>query len=188
MSAPTGAGASGAIPLLPTARLVLEPLVPGHAAEAFVAFADADLYAFMVGEPPASVDALRDEFARLAAGCPRPDERWVNWLARRRDDASLVGWHQATVAGARADIAWVTFAGSTRRGHAREGAAAVVAWLASLGVREIVAQSDVRNAASCATAVSLGFVPDAETIAETLRGEPAVDRVYRLRLREEASG
>ncbi len=121
-------------------------------------------------------------FERLAAGCPRPDERWLNWLARRRDGEALVGWHQATVTGTRADVAWVTFATHRRCGYAREGAAAVIAWLAGFGVREIVAQSDVRNDASCATASSLGFVPDAGTIPETLHGEATVDRVWRLRV------
>ena len=61
-----------------------------------------------------------------------------------------------------------------------------LARLAGLGVHEVVAQADVRNAASGATAAALGFTPDAETIPETLRGEPTVDRIWRLRL--EASG
>ncbi len=167
---------------LDTPRLVLAPLSPGDAREAYPAFADRGLYRWMVGEPPADETALRNTFERLAAGCPRPDERWLNWLARRRDGEALVGWHQATVMGTRADVAWVTFAAHRRCGYAREGAAAVIAWLAGFGVREIVAQSDVRNEASCATASSLGFVPDAGTIPETLHGEATVDRVWRLRV------
>ena len=50
------------------------------------------------------------------------------------------------------------------------------------GVREVEAQSDERNVASRMTAGALGFVADAEPIAETLRGEATVDRVYRLKL------
>lgn len=165
-----------------TPRLVLTPISPDDAHEAYPAFADRALYRWMVGDPPADEAALREDFARLAAGCPRPGELWLNWLARRRDDGALVGWHQATVAGAHADIAWVTFAAHRRRGYAREGAHAVIAWLSGLGVREIAAQSDVRNDASCATASSLGFAPDAATIPESLRGEATVDRVWRLRL------
>ena len=171
---------------LDTARLVLAPLSAGDADEAYAAFVDRGLYELMVGEPPADPDALRARFAQLAAGCPRPGERWLNWLARTRDGGALVGWHQATVVGARADIAWVTFAAHRRHGYACEGAAAVIAWLRALGVREVVAQADARNAASGATAASLGFVADAGTSPETLRGEPTVDRIWRLRL--EASG
>ena len=168
-------------PVLTTARLRLEPLSPDAAADAFEAFADPRLYRYMAGEPPASALALRDEFARLCAGSRDPEQRWANWLAHARDGAALLGWQQATIVGTTAWIAWVTFVGHRRSGYAREGAAAVVAWLRTLGVEEIVAQSDERNAASCATAASLGFVPDAEPIAETLRGEATVDRVYRLR-------
>ena len=51
-----------------------------------------------------------------------------------------------------------------------------------IGVREIAAQADVRNDASCATAASLGFVPDSATIPESLHGEATVDRVWRLRV------
>lgn len=169
-------------PTLATARLRLEPLGPAQAEEAYPAFADPDLYALMVGEAPPDVATLRARLERLAAGCPRPGERWLNWLARHRDDGALVGWHQATVVGANADIAWVTFAGHRRAGYAREGATAVLHWLGEAGVREVVAQADVRNAGSNATAKALGFVPDADTLAETLHGVASVDRVWRRSL------
>ena len=169
-------------PTLATARLRLEPLGPAHADEAYPAFADEGLYALMVGEAPPDVATLRARFERLAAGCPRPGERWLNWLARRVGDGALVGWHQATVVGAKADIAWVTFAGHRRVGYAREGAAAVLRWLGEEGVSEVVAQADVRNAGSNATAKALGFVPDADTLAETLHGVATVDRVWRRSL------
>lgn len=174
-------------PALTTDRLRLAPLSPDAADEAYDAFADPRLYRYMVGEPPTDALALRDEFARLSRGSRDPDQRWSNWLVWTRDGAALVGWQQATVVGGTAWIAWVTFAGHQRAGYAREGAAAVIAWLRTLGVEEIVAQSDERNVASCATAASLGFVPDAEPVAETLHGEATVDRVYRLRFGE-ASG
>ena len=135
----------------------------------------------MDGSRPADLAELRAHFERLAAGCPRPAERWLNWIARDRASGAPVGWHQATVVGEHADIAWVTFAAHQRHGYAREGAAAVLDWLASVGVREVVAQSDLRNAGSMATALALGFQPDPETIAADLHGEATVDQVYRLR-------
>jgi len=49
------------------------------------------------------------------------------------------------------------------------------------GAREIDAQSDERNTASRRTALALGFVEDPDPVAEELRGEATVDRVYRLR-------
>jgi RimJ/RimL family protein N-acetyltransferase len=168
-------------PALETARLVLEPLSAGHARVAYAPFADAGIYRYMVGSPPVDEEALRAHFARLAAGSGRPDELWLNWLAFTRDARALVGWHQATLTPPSASIAWVTFPAHRRHGYAREGAAAVVAWLRSRGAREIVAQSDERNTASRRTALSLGFVEDPEPIAEELRGEATVDRLYRLR-------
>jgi RimJ/RimL family protein N-acetyltransferase len=169
-----------ATPELHSRRLVLEVLSPAHSDSAFAGFADPDLYRFMSGEPPASADALRAEFARLAAGSGRDDELWLNWLAFRREDRALAGWHQATLTVPTATIAWVTFPAFRRSGYAREGAAAVIAWLATQGVGEIVAQSDERNAGSRRTAEALGFLPDPAPIAETLRGESTFDRVYRL--------
>ena len=169
-------------PTLPTARLTLEPLAAGHAAVAYPAFADETLYRYMLGSPPADERALHDHFARLAAGSGRPDELWLNWLAFRRDDRSLVGWHQATLTAPSASIAWVTFPAHRKHGYAHEGAAVVVEWLLRQGAREIVAQSDERNTASRRTALALGFVEDPDPVAEELRGEATVDRVYRLRM------
>ncbi|MEO8486053.1 MAG: GNAT family N-acetyltransferase [Betaproteobacteria bacterium] len=168
------------VPALATARLVLEPLDPGHAVEAFAPFADPALYRYMVGAPPVDVDALRAHFARLQRGSGRANEIWANWLARRRDDSALAGWHQATLTPPTASIAWVTFAPFRAQGYAREGAQAVLGWLARAKAREIVAQSDERNVASGRTAVSLGFVANPEPIAETLHGEATVDRIWRL--------
>ena len=168
-------------PELATARLVLEPVSPDHAGGAWAPFADEALYQYMVGAPPADEAALRAHFARLAAGSGRPDELWLNWLAFTHDDRRLVGWHQATLTAPSASIAWVTFPAHRRHGYAREGAAAVVAWLGARGAREIVAQCDERNMASRRTALALGFAEDPDPIAEELRGEATVDRVYRLR-------
>jgi RimJ/RimL family protein N-acetyltransferase len=169
-------------PTLLTPRLTLEPLAADHAAIAYASFADEALYRYMVGSPPADEPALHDHFARLAAGSGRANELWLNWLAFRHDDRSLVGWHQATLTLPTASIAWVTFPAHRRHGYAHEGAAAVVDWLLREGAREIVAQSDERNAASRRTAVALGFVEDPDPVPEELRGEVTVDRIYRLRV------
>lgn len=183
MSAASSPGTrSHATPPLATDRLRLAPLAASDAAECFAVLADPALYELMDGRPPADLEAIEREFARLARGSGREGEDWHNWIARATGSGVPVGWHQATVAGARADIAWVTFPTARRRGYAREGAAAVLDWLASIGVRETVAQSDVRNAGSMATALSLGFRPDPETIVADLHGEATVDRVWRKRL------
>ena len=169
-------------PALATPRLTLVPLAADHAHVAFPAFADESIYRYMIGGPPKSEASLRDHFARLAAGSGRENELWLNWLAFRRDGGGLAGWHQATLTVPSASIAWVTFPAHRKLGLAHEGAAAVVDWLVGRGAREIVAQSDERNLASRRTALALGFVEDPEPVAEELRGEPTVDRIYRLRI------
>ena len=169
--------------VLETARLVLAPLAAGDADDAFAAFADPGLYELMLGETPADVASLRERFARLAAGCPRPEERWLNWLARTRDGGALVGWHQATVVGARADVAWVTFGAYRRCGYAREGAAAVIAtarpdatmWASSVTDptgTTTAGDSGARNAASVQNSLRAGSSSSLR-VTESSRSSPA---------------
>ena len=137
-------------PLATLPASCLEPLVPAHADAAYAAFADPALYRYMVGAPPRAPVALRDEFARSRAEAVDPDERWLNWLAFRRDDRALVGLAPGHARRRAASIAWVTFPAPSPRGvrARRRGGGRRVARDAQ-GVREIDAQSDERNVASC---------------------------------------
>jgi RimJ/RimL family protein N-acetyltransferase len=167
---------------LRTARLVLEPLEARHADAAFAGFADPTLHTYTPSEPPTDVEALRAHFARLSAGSGRPTEDWLNWIVIAQDGGAYVGWMQATVFDDRtASVAYDIFSTHTRRGYAREAAAAMLSWLWSHPTLTLViAQADVRNVASHRTALALGLRPDFDTVASELRGEPTVDRIYRM--------
>lgn len=141
-----------------SARLVLEPLQVGHADALFAGMSDPALYGFIPQEPPASPDALRSRYTRLAArGSADGRERWLNW-AVRLDDAH-VGLVEVTLTSEHASLAYFVFAPWQRRGLGREACAAALAaiWRHD-PVPCAVATVDDRNAASLALLASLGFV------------------------------
>ena len=71
--------------LLLTPRLQLEPLVVAHAPLVYTPLLDARLYAFILQEPPASIEALVARYQKLAARrSPDGSEVWLNWAVRLR--------------------------------------------------------------------------------------------------------
>lgn len=119
------------VPLLPTARLDLEPLRVGHANEMAPLFNDPGLHVFTGGEP-ASLADLRERYRRQPVGHSRDgNQRWLNWVVRRRTDGRAVSTVQATIAqeglGAVAEVAWVIATPYQALGYAREAAVAMVA-------------------------------------------------------------
>jgi RimJ/RimL family protein N-acetyltransferase len=146
-----------------SARVELEPLRAGHAGELAGVLDDPRLHEFTGGRP-ATVDELRDRYARQVAG-RSPDGRqgWLNWVVRRRDTGEPVGTVQATLvrAGGRttAELAWVVAVGQQGRGYAREAALAMSGWLARQGVTALAAHVHPDHRASAAVARRLGMRP-----------------------------
>jgi RimJ/RimL family protein N-acetyltransferase len=175
---------------LVTERLVLEPLLPVHAALLCPALREPDLYTYIPQEPPASVEALEARCRRLASRrSPDGAEVWLNWAARlatAQGTPVYVGTFEATVYGDdSAALAYMIFGPYQRRGYAAEGCRAVLAYLAgAVGVRRAFAEIDTRNAASIALVESLGFArvalrPNADFFkgasSDELRYERALD-------------
>ena len=106
---------------------------------------------------------LRDRYATLAAGSPRPGETWRNWIVRRRSDSRAVGHLQATLEtpadGRTATIAWVIGVDWQGRGFAGEAARALVGWLRGEGAAEIVAHVHPGHRASAGVAARAGLSP-----------------------------
>lgn len=157
--------AGPAAELVPTRRLLLEPLAVRHAAQMVEVLAAPQLYRFTGGSPP-TLPELAERYERLAAGPGRPGEGWLNWVIRQREDQQLAGTVQATLtsepAGLRAAIAWVVGARWQGRGYATESAQALIGWLREHGVMTIVAAIHPDHAASAAVAHRAGMIPTAE--------------------------
>jgi RimJ/RimL family protein N-acetyltransferase len=148
-------------PLLAGHRLDLEPVQVEHAEEMGPLLDDVRLHTFTGGRP-ATVPELRERYRRLAARrSPDGSQRWLNWVARRREDGQAVGTVQATVTrhghGLTAEVAWVVAPPHQRRGYAREAAGTMVAWLRDQGVARIVAHVDPRHEASQGVARAVGL-------------------------------
>jgi RimJ/RimL family protein N-acetyltransferase len=157
-----------------TTRLTLLPLGAEHADELVGVLGDPALHTFIGGRPE-TLDELRVRYARWAAGSPDPEVRWLNWAIRFDTAERLVGTVQATVtgtqagtgdagagaqgtvAGARAEVAWVVGTGWQGRGFATEAARGLVAWLLSVGVGTVVAHVHPDNVASARVAWALGL-------------------------------
>ncbi|MBH1935952.1 GNAT family N-acetyltransferase [Streptomyces sp. AV19] len=143
-------------------RLLLEPLHPGHATEAFSVFNDARLHTW-TGGTPRSLAQLEDRYARQAKGSsPDGTQGWLNWMLRRTSDGRLVGTVQSTLsrpAGGclEATLAWVVGFAHQGNGYGREGALAMTEWLRARGVGRLVAYIHPRHEASMGIARALGL-------------------------------
>ncbi|MFI2777997.1 GNAT family N-acetyltransferase [Streptomyces sp. ALB3] len=154
--------ANGAPEPFVTSRLDALPLDVAHADEMAAVLFDPALHAW-TGGAPEDAGALRARYERQVAGPSDPAELWWNWVLRVRADGGLAGYVQATVRGARAEVAWVVGTRWQGRGYAKEGAAGLVRHLLDRGpVRTVVAHIHPENAASAAVAAAAGLLPTDE--------------------------
>lgn len=150
-----------AIRALATPRLWLEPQTAAHAEEMFAVLSDPAIYEFE-NAPPASLQALRERYARLESrSSPDGAEAWLNWVLRRRADGRACGYVQATVEPA--GRAWVAYELASHHWGQGLGSEAVAAVLAELhaghGVGQAQAVFKARNHRSRALLQRLGFAP-----------------------------
>lgn len=154
---------------LETPRLRLHPQTAAHAEAMFEVLSDPAIYEYE-NAPPASVEALRERYARLESrwsGDGR--EEWLNWVIEKRDDGALIGFVQATVyRTGTAAIAYELASAHWGRGWASEAVAAMIGELAArYGVRRLRAVGKQRNLRSIRLLERLGFAPaSAERLAE----------------------
>jgi RimJ/RimL family protein N-acetyltransferase len=159
-------------PVIDTPRLRLEPLAVHHAEEMAKVLGDIRLHRYIGGEPP-TLEELRARYERQVAGpSPFHQERWLNWIVRRRRDGQALGYVQATVApgygGPRASVAWVIGMPYQGFGFASEAARALVGWLVANGVRDLAANIHPDNLASAAVARRAGLRPTGEYSGDEL--------------------
>lgn len=149
-------------PVMETRRLKLEPLRVDHAEEMADVLADPRLYEFTGDNPPALADLKRRYELQAVGRSADGSEEWLNWIVRVADDGHAIGFVQATIVAARADIAWVIGTPWQGRGYAAEAARAMVEFLVGRGIREVTAHIRADHAASAAVATRLGLSPSDE--------------------------
>jgi len=153
---------------LETPRLLLEPQTAAHAEAMFEVLGDPAIYRFE-NAPPASLEALRERFAKLEtrrSGDGR--EQWLNWVLRRHG-GDLIGYVQATVRGdGQAFVAYVLGSAHWGQGLASEAVTAVLGELATgYGVHTALAVFKRANVRSRRLLERLGFA--AADAADSLR-------------------
>jgi ribosomal-protein-alanine N-acetyltransferase len=143
---------------LSTGSLTLEPQIAAHAEEMFVVLSDPAIYEYE-GEPPQSVQGLRDRFADLETRqSPNGQEQWLNWVIRL-STTQLIGYVQATVyPSGRAAIAYELSSDYWGRGLARQAVQAMISELIEQhGIRSFSAVLKRENRRSLRLLQRLGF-------------------------------
>jgi RimJ/RimL family protein N-acetyltransferase len=143
---------------LQTRRLVLTPLAVGDADGMVGVLSAPELYAYTGGSPP-PVAELRARYAAQVAGSPDPAETWLNWIVRSAETGEAIGFVQATVRGASADVAWVIGLEWQENGYASEAANAMCEWLLASGVERLTAHIHPSHEASERVAGAVGLAP-----------------------------
>ena len=148
---------------LVSTRLVLEPLSLEHASPMVDVLGDESLYTFTGGTPP-TLSQLETRYAGQVLGIsPDGTQQWFNWIVRRRDSDSIVGFVQATVEDDNdslvAEVAWVINQAHQGEGFASEATRRMIQWLRSTGVNRVAAFIHPVHAASIAVARHQGLHP-----------------------------
>jgi ribosomal-protein-alanine N-acetyltransferase len=140
------------------ANLTLEPQTAAHAAEMFVVLSDPAIYEYE-NEPPASIEWLRERYARLESRRSADGrEQWLNWVIRLPSER-LAGYVQATVRpDGHAAIAYELRSADWGRGLASQAVRAMIDELVErYGIRSLSAVLKRGNHRSLRLLQRLGF-------------------------------
>ncbi|MFE8934569.1 GNAT family N-acetyltransferase [Micrococcus luteus] len=159
-----------------TEQVRLRPLSPGDAPEMTRVLADPALYQYTGGEPP-TVEGLTRQYALQSRGHSADEtETWLNHVVVFETSGEALGYVQATipVSGQPAEIAWVIGAPWQRQGYASAAAALLLAELADMGVKQVIAHIHPDHEASAAVARRIGMSPTGEVVDGEVRWEGPV--------------
>jgi [ribosomal protein S5]-alanine N-acetyltransferase len=165
-----------------TPRLRLDPLVAAHADALYPVLIDPRQLEFLDGGAPASLEALRERYARLETRrSPDGREQWLNWALLLHDEPGAIGFVQATVL--EDHRAWVAYEVAHARwgqGLATEATRAMVEHLGErYGVTQCMATVDRRNERSWRLVERLGFREASDEAARAMAVATG-DRFYLL--------
>jgi [ribosomal protein S5]-alanine N-acetyltransferase len=150
---------------LRTARLLLEPLLVGHAGVMFEVLSDPAIYRYLDYRPPPSTEHLQSLYMRLEQRrSPDGTQQWLNWVVLDSSGAP-VGYVQATIEAE--GSAWVGYVLSSPhwgRGYAAEAMQAMLDHLgAAYGVHRFFATVEEDNERSARLLGRLAFHPASGT-------------------------
>lgn len=135
------------------------PQCRAHAGEMYEVLCDNDLYKFTGGEPPVSVHWLAERFSKLESRrSPDEKEYWLNWVVFDEVARALVGYVQATIAGDKADVAWVIGVKAQGRGYATSASRLMIDQLTKFGISDLTCHIGDNNIPSIRVAEKLGFI------------------------------
>lgn len=167
---------------LSSQRLILEPLAIPHAEKLHQGLSDLALYKFVPNDP-LSLDALAERYGRILCG-NRGDNiaLWRNWAVRLAGGEYIGIVETSVYPGDYAYLAYFMFAPHQRQGFAHEACAIVLAHVhQTYAVKRVVAEMDVRNAASWRLVESLGFMRTGIRLnADFFKGESSDEYHYEL--------
>ena len=159
-----------------TERIGLRPLSPDDAPEMTKVLADPALYQYTGGTPP-TVEGLTGQYTVQSRGHSTDrTETWINHLVVFETSGKALGYVQATipVSGQPTEIAWVIGAPWQRNGYASAAAALLLAELADMGVKQVIAHIHPDHEASAAVARRIGMSPTDEVVDGEVRWEGPV--------------
>lgn len=141
-----------------TERLELRRTRVEDAAEMFNALRDPLMYHFVPRTAPLNVADIEQRFARvIQETAPDRADQWLNWTVWLRGGVGI-GTIEATVKpDERVEIGYLFDPRVWRRGYGREAVGAMIDHLSQNGATVIDAIIDIRNDASKALVLSLGF-------------------------------
>lgn len=143
-----------------SSRLTFERLGTEHAEGLHQALCNQPTYEHLGEAPPQDVSELAARFFRMAVGPPpdRSNERWINYAVRNQADNALIGRVEATLIGARAEVAYVFGPQHWGQGFATEAMLEFQSHLQqSEGVTEFWATTIPQNTRSIRLLLRLGY-------------------------------
>jgi RimJ/RimL family protein N-acetyltransferase len=139
-------------------RLKLIPVASHHAEDMFPVLAEPALYHFTGGLPPKDMESVQRWFSDLETRkSPDGTQQWLTWIVHLKTQNACIGYVQATVTEAEADIAWLIGTNWQGEGYAKEAVAMLVSWLREQRIKRLTAHIHPNHKASQWVAKSVGF-------------------------------
>ncbi len=169
--------------VLPTQRLVLEPLKQLHAALLYPILQDSQIYDYIPQKPPTSLKALEQRYQKLERRLsPTDEEAWLNWAVRLKSREQFIGRIEASISSKRrADFAYMFGSQFWNNGYATEACQKVLQVLSDdYEIIEFIAQVDTRNKASIRLLERLGFEQvEHQAAVDFFKGSSSDEYTYR---------